>query len=113
MSSETSSEILEEKPALLATEPAEDEEQHRGTVVKPSEAKLTLYHWTQSFNSQKVSVIRIQHHPLTDSSSPAKINLQLQLHETVTSLSLLPLRRRVIVRIMTTVDADWRVVHYF
>ncbi|XP_008305824.1 ganglioside-induced differentiation-associated protein 1 [Cynoglossus semilaevis] len=54
MSSETSSEILEEKPALLATEPAEDEEQHRGTVVKPSEAKLTLYHWTQSFNSQKV-----------------------------------------------------------
>ncbi|XP_035475669.2 ganglioside-induced differentiation-associated protein 1 isoform X1 [Scophthalmus maximus] len=66
MASENSSEPLEEKPAAL-TEPAsehdeqqqqqqqeEEQEEQRGAAAEPGESRLTLYHWTQSFNSQKV-----------------------------------------------------------
>ncbi|KAG7524229.1 ganglioside-induced differentiation-associated protein 1 [Solea senegalensis] len=53
MASESSSEQLEEEKAVLLPS-ARDEEQPSGAVATQSESKLTLYHWTQSFNSQKV-----------------------------------------------------------
>lgn len=69
MASENSSESLDETAALLEAEPVQDEQKQCDTVAKQSESKLTLYHWTQSFNSQKVSVITLQHHSAVDSSS--------------------------------------------
>lgn len=68
MASENSTESQDEKTALTEAD-SQDVQQQSGTVAKQSESKLTLYHWTQSFNSQKVSVIRIQHHCSVDSSS--------------------------------------------
>lgn len=69
MASENSSESQDEKAAILETESVQDEHQQCYTVAKQSESKLTLYHWTQSFNSQKVSVPMLQHHSAVDSSS--------------------------------------------
>lgn len=63
------SETQDEKAALIETESVQDEHQQCVTVAKQSESKLTLYHWTQSFNSQKVGVIMFQHHSAVDSSS--------------------------------------------
>ncbi|KAM7369964.1 hypothetical protein PAMP_011251 [Pampus punctatissimus] len=54
MASENTSESQDEKAALIETESVQDDPQQCGTVAKQSESKLTLYHWTQSFNSQKV-----------------------------------------------------------
>uniref|UniRef100_A0AAQ6IIY1 Ganglioside induced differentiation associated protein 1 n=1 Tax=Anabas testudineus TaxID=64144 RepID=A0AAQ6IIY1_ANATE len=44
------SDSQDEKAALLE----KDEQQQSGGAAKQSECKLRLYHWTQSFNSQKV-----------------------------------------------------------
>ncbi|XP_042366574.1 ganglioside-induced differentiation-associated protein 1 [Plectropomus leopardus] len=54
MASENSPESQDEKTALIERDPEQDEQQECGTVAEQSESKLTLYHWTQSFNSQKV-----------------------------------------------------------
>ncbi|KAG7225105.1 hypothetical protein INR49_014561 [Caranx melampygus] len=54
MASENSSESQDEKTALIEPEPAQDVQGESGAVAKQSGSKLTLYHWTQSFNSQKV-----------------------------------------------------------
>lgn len=71
MASENSSESPDETAALLETRPDQDEPQQCGAVSTQSESKLTLYHWTQSFNSQKVSVcFTFQHHISADSSPP-------------------------------------------
>ncbi|XP_029384716.1 ganglioside-induced differentiation-associated protein 1 isoform X2 [Echeneis naucrates] len=45
----------DEKTALIESVPAEEEdaEQQSGPVTQ-ADSKITLYHWTQSFNSQKV-----------------------------------------------------------
>lgn len=54
MASDNSSSCQDEKAALLEA----DSEKEGGTeqqCLKRSDPKLTLYHWTQSFNSQKVS----------------------------------------------------------
>lgn len=56
MASENSPETQDEKTALIEKDPEQDVTQEGGTVAKQSESKLTLYHWTQSFNSQKVSL---------------------------------------------------------
>lgn len=56
MATENSSESQDEITALKETEPAQDVQEESGAVAKQSGSKLTLYHWTQSFNSQKVSV---------------------------------------------------------
>uniref|UniRef100_A0A7N6AJN8 Ganglioside-induced differentiation-associated protein 1 n=1 Tax=Anabas testudineus TaxID=64144 RepID=A0A7N6AJN8_ANATE len=50
MASEVMSDSQDEKAALLE----KDEQQQSGGAAKQSECKLRLYHWTQSFNSQKV-----------------------------------------------------------
>lgn len=69
MATENSS-SQDEKAALVETDSEQDARLHqqRGTVAKQSESKLTLYHWTQSLNSQKVSVFMFQHHDPADSS---------------------------------------------
>ncbi|XP_059182949.1 ganglioside-induced differentiation-associated protein 1 isoform X2 [Centropristis striata] len=54
MASENIPESQDEKTALIETDPEHDVHQECATVAKQSESKLTLYHWTQSFNSQKV-----------------------------------------------------------
>ena len=61
MASGSSSDAQEEKTALVEAD-AEQDAGSQGLCVKQKEPKLTLYHWTQSFNSQKVSVLRVQHH---------------------------------------------------
>lgn len=68
MASENSSVSQDEKTALIETDSEQDVQQQCDTVAKLCESKLTLYHWTQSFNSQKVSVFTIQHHGAVDSS---------------------------------------------
>lgn len=70
MASENSSDSQDEKAALVETDSEQDAGLHQqcGTVAKQSESKLTLYHWTQSLNSQKVSVFTFQHHNVVDSS---------------------------------------------
>lgn len=70
MASENSPEFQDEKTAFIEKDPEQDVHQECDTVAKQSESKLTLYHWTQSFNSQKVSVFTFQHHSSVDSSSP-------------------------------------------
>lgn len=55
MATERGSETENEKAALIETT-SEDSNPQLGTISKKEESKLTLYHWTQSFNSQKVSV---------------------------------------------------------
>ncbi|KAM9712592.1 ganglioside-induced differentiation-associated protein 1 isoform 2-T2 [Menidia menidia] len=54
MASENGSESQDEKAAPTETDPEQDVREQGGTVVAKRESKLTLYHWTQSFNSQKV-----------------------------------------------------------
>ncbi|XP_061877977.1 ganglioside-induced differentiation-associated protein 1 isoform X3 [Entelurus aequoreus] len=54
MATENSSVSNEENAALLQKDSGEDEREQHDIVVKAKESKLTLYHWTQSFNSQKV-----------------------------------------------------------
>lgn len=64
MAAENSSEPQDEKAALLKTDEGQEGHPECGTVAersKRSESKLTLYHWTQSLNSQKVSVATLQH----------------------------------------------------
>lgn len=51
MASEIICEAQDEKAALIE----KDVHQQCATAAKQSEPKLRLYHWTQSFNSQKVS----------------------------------------------------------
>ncbi|MED6271010.1 Ganglioside-induced differentiation-associated protein 1 [Characodon lateralis] len=54
MASENGPETQEEKAALIQS-CSEEEAQQQGSIVpRNKESKLTLYHWTQSFNSQKV-----------------------------------------------------------
>lgn len=63
-SGKTSPECPDEKTALTAADPerdagrdaGQDAGQQCGAVAEHGGSKLTLYHWTQSFNSQKVSV---------------------------------------------------------
>ncbi|XP_075936762.1 ganglioside-induced differentiation-associated protein 1 isoform X1 [Anarhichas minor] len=54
MASENRPESQDEKTALIEKDPEQDVHQECGTIAKQRESKLTLYHWTQSFNSQKV-----------------------------------------------------------
>ncbi|XP_061778057.1 ganglioside-induced differentiation-associated protein 1 isoform X1 [Nerophis ophidion] len=54
MATENISESNEGNAALLQKDSGEDERERHDIVVKAKESKLTLYHWTQSFNSQKV-----------------------------------------------------------
>lgn len=68
MASENSPDSQEETAALLETGPERDEQEQCDTVATRSGSKLTLYHWTQSFNSQKVSGFMFQHHRAADSS---------------------------------------------
>lgn len=58
MASDNSNDCQDEKAALLeaGTEKDEGPEQQ---CLKRGDTKLTLYHWTQSFNSQKVSVFGV------------------------------------------------------
>lgn len=59
MASENNSDAQDEKTALVERDPAQEDAQ--GEELQPlqsceqRESKMTLYHWTQSFNSQKVS----------------------------------------------------------
>lgn len=68
MASENNSESQDEQAALTEAEAEHDVHQ---LCAKQSESKLTLYHWTQSFNSQKVSV-HLQHPRPVDSSCTRK-----------------------------------------
>lgn len=73
MASESSSDSQDEKAALIESGSEQDVPQQCGAVAKQSGSKLTLYHWTQSFNSQKVSAfVAFQHHISVD-SSPAEL----------------------------------------
>ncbi|XP_043960726.1 ganglioside-induced differentiation-associated protein 1 [Gambusia affinis] len=54
MASENGSEIQDEKAAFVQASSEEETQQQGGTVLCNNDSKLTLYHWTQSFNSQKV-----------------------------------------------------------
>ncbi|KAM4544016.1 ganglioside-induced differentiation-associated protein 1 [Fundulus diaphanus] len=54
MASENGSQTQDEKASLLQGSSEEDAQQQAGIVLSNKESKLTLYHWTQSFNSQKV-----------------------------------------------------------
>lgn len=42
--------------------------------TKAKDSKLTLYHWTQSFNSQKVGAIRFQHHACVDRAPVSSVS---------------------------------------
>lgn len=55
MASENGSETQDEKAALIQASSEEETQQQGGTELCNNDSKLTLYHWTQSFNSQKVS----------------------------------------------------------
>uniref|UniRef100_A0A3Q2CRK2 Uncharacterized protein n=1 Tax=Cyprinodon variegatus TaxID=28743 RepID=A0A3Q2CRK2_CYPVA len=55
MASENGSETQDDKKALIQESSEEEAQQQGETVLCNKESKLTLYHWTQSFNSQKVS----------------------------------------------------------
>lgn len=68
MASENGFESQDEQAALIEAVPEQDEHEQCDTVAKQSESKITLYHWTQSFNSQKVSVFTFQHRAAADSS---------------------------------------------
>lgn len=52
MASENNSQ--DERTALVESDPAQDANLQLQSC-KQTESKMTLYHWTQSFNSQKVS----------------------------------------------------------
>lgn len=60
MASEKNSDSQDEKTALVQGDPAQEDA--RGAdlqllrTCEQGASKMTLYHWTQSFNSQKVSV---------------------------------------------------------
>lgn len=68
MEAENNSQCGDENAALVEKDSGEDAPERRDAVAKANEPKLTLYHWTQSFNSQKVSVPLFQHQTSTDSS---------------------------------------------
>lgn len=59
MASDNNSDSQDEKTALVQGEPAREDAQAEELQLlrscEQSESKMTLYHWTQSFNSQKVS----------------------------------------------------------
>lgn len=58
MASDSVSDCQDEKAALVEAGSEKDEgPEQQGS--KRSDAKLTLYHWTQSFNSQKVSGVDV------------------------------------------------------
>lgn len=62
MASDSVSDCQDEKTALVEADSEKDEgPKQQGS--KRSEAKLTLYHWTQSFNSQKVSGVDVSAPP--------------------------------------------------
>lgn len=54
MASENNSDSQDEKTALVESDPAQDADLQLQSC-KQRASKMTLYHWTQSFNSQKVS----------------------------------------------------------
>lgn len=54
MASENNSDSQDEQTALLETGSEQDVAVQQQSVER-KESKMTLYHWTQSFNSQKVS----------------------------------------------------------
>lgn len=56
MATERGSETENDKAALIETTTEQDSNPQPGTISKNEKSKLTLYHWTQSFNSQKVSL---------------------------------------------------------
>lgn len=58
MASDSSSNCQDEKAALLEAD-SEKEGGLEQQCLKRSDTKLTLYHWTQSFNSQKVSTFDV------------------------------------------------------
>lgn len=58
MASDNSSNCQDEKAALFEAG-SEKEGEPEQQCLKRSDTKLTLYHWTQSFNSQKVSVFDV------------------------------------------------------
>lgn len=60
MASENISEAQEEEKAALQT-PSEDDDVQPQNDLDQKDSKLVLYHWTQSFNSQKVSDSAFQH----------------------------------------------------
>lgn len=66
MASESSSDCQDEKAALVETSSEQDAGMQQ-QCVKRGQSKLTLYHWTQSFNSQKVRGFTFQHHGVVDS----------------------------------------------
>ena len=73
MASESGSVAQDEKTAVLEAESGQDavQKQKGETAEKQHESKFTLYHWTQSFNSQKVSGSAPQ---LVDSSYSEKMD---------------------------------------
>uniref|UniRef100_A0A3P9MF36 Ganglioside-induced differentiation-associated protein 1 n=1 Tax=Oryzias latipes TaxID=8090 RepID=A0A3P9MF36_ORYLA len=54
MATERGSETENDKAALIETTTEQDSNPQPGKISKKEKSKLTLYHWTQSFNSQKV-----------------------------------------------------------
>lgn len=58
MASDNSSHCQDEKAALLEAD-SEKEGELEQQCLKRSDTKLTIYHWTQSFNSQKVSAFDV------------------------------------------------------
>lgn len=76
MASESSSDCQDEKAALVETTSEQDAGMQQ-LCAKQGESKLTLYHWTQSFNSQKVSGFTFQHHSVVDSSPHSSCNVSI------------------------------------
>lgn len=67
MAAEKGSESQDDKEILIqkgAVEEVQQDTEAVTEIIKPKASNLTLYHWTQSFNSQKVSVTSVQHHSL-------------------------------------------------
>lgn len=58
MASDSGSNCQDEKAALLEEGPEKGGGLEQECLTR-SDSKLTLYHWTQSFNSQKVSLVDI------------------------------------------------------
>ncbi|XP_051910180.1 ganglioside-induced differentiation-associated protein 1 isoform X2 [Hippocampus zosterae] len=54
MEAENNSQCQDDNAALVEKDWGEEAPERRDAVTKANEPKLTLYHWTQSFNSQKV-----------------------------------------------------------
>ncbi|CDQ91516.1 unnamed protein product [Oncorhynchus mykiss] len=59
MAAENSAEFQDDKEILINKGDVQEVQQKSGAVTESTTAKpskMTLYHWTQSFSSQKVSV---------------------------------------------------------